>query len=235
MVQRMASVTSTQDVLRRLLEAGESVAGLAVRAGQQTSGRGRRGNAWRSQVGGSYQSVGITWPVAPIGAGVAPLSLLPVALAVGIATELSSSGAKALVKWPNDLVLGGRKLGGILVEMISGTAVAGIGINVANPVPPGFAALGGWETEVVSDMVLAGVASGVALMASGPDAVVRAFEAVDWLLGKAVLMDGSHTASRADGIDAAGCLRLVDVRGEVSRVCSGHVLSVDGAAWAQPA
>jgi len=232
-LERHASVASTQDVLRRRLAAGEVVADVAVRSLEQTAGRGRRGTVWRSAPGGSYQSVALPMVGSPTssGGGTAPTALLPVALSVGVASALTRAGARTLVKWPNDLVLGGRKLGGIIVELVAGVAVAGIGVNVENDVPEGVAALRGWDVDTVGDLVLLGVRRAWLALASGPTAVREGFAAVDWLRDKAVVMAGAVGAGRAGGIDAAGCLLLMNAAGNATRVCTGHVATIDGVAW----
>lgn len=232
-LERHDSVVSTQDVLRCRLEAGEVASGVAVRALQQTAGRGRRGNAWSSRAGGSYQSVGLPVAgnvIAPDG-GAASAALLPLALSVGVAAAFTQAGAQTLVKWPNDLVLGGRKLGGIIVEMVGGVPVAGIGVNVENDVPHGVAALRGWDVDTVGDLVLLGVRHALLALASGPGVVIAGFASVDWLQGKSVLMAGAPQPGRAQGIDAGGCLLLVDPAGITMRHCSGHIVAIDGAGW----
>ncbi len=225
-VEGLGSVASTQDVLRARVAAGVDVTFTAVRAVEQTAGRGRRGSAWSSGVGGSYQSVGLpTSSVSP---------LLTVALGVGVAEELTAAGALTMVKWPNDLVLGGRKLGGIIVEVVSGVPIAGIGVNVLNDVPTWAASLRGWDVRVVGDLVLAGVERGLELMAGGPAHVSARFRDVDWLRGRSVLVAEASSAATGSGIDEDGRLLLSAPTGEVIALASAHVESVDGVPWGAP-
>ena len=126
---------------------------LWITAAQQTAGRGRRGNAWTSEPGNLYASLLLT--------DAAPPAHLPelcfvVALAVrDAAVETAPQLAPKLkLKWPNDLLLDGAKLAGILIEAESaggrGATVAGIGVNCAHhPVDTGYPA---------SDMAAAGAA-----------------------------------------------------------------------------
>jgi BirA family biotin operon repressor/biotin-[acetyl-CoA-carboxylase] ligase len=109
-----------------------------VLADSQTQGRGRRQRSWHSPPGGNlYMSLG--WR---FGATVTPLSTLPLAVAVCLAQALERTGLTGHgIKWPNDILVGGRKLAGILVESQSpGTgsvqAVIGIGLNVRMPALP---------------------------------------------------------------------------------------------------
>lgn len=102
---------------------------------RQTSGRGRRGAAWYSGAGTSLTfSMLARFPKGPNA-----LAGLSLAVAVAVARALEASGiAQVQVKWPNDLLFEGRKLGGILIELISDfqgptCAVIGIGLNLALP------------------------------------------------------------------------------------------------------
>lgn len=124
-------VGSTNDVARTLAEAG-SPEGTVVLAREQTAGRGRLGRPWVSPPGGIWMSV-ILRPIA------APHEVSRLGLAVGVATSRAveqACGVSVGLRWPNDLVVARRKLGGILVE--SGPdvrwVIAGVGINANVPV-----------------------------------------------------------------------------------------------------
>lgn len=101
----------------------------AVRADTQTAGRGRTGRRWVSDAGGLWLSAVLpcpgprdTWAVLPLAAGLALLRAL---------TALGVSDLR--LRWPNDLLVGRRKLAGLLVERhTADTAVVGIGLNVLN-------------------------------------------------------------------------------------------------------
>jgi BirA family biotin operon repressor/biotin-[acetyl-CoA-carboxylase] ligase len=140
-VHRIA-VDSTSDEARRLLAAG-AVAPFVVVADMQTAGRGRRGRAWQSEPGNLFASFVVRpgraaadWPQASF-AG---------ALAVADTVADLLNGAAALtLKWPNDVLLGGEKVSGILLESAdsqggaaSGPAlIIGIGINLqSRPAAP---------------------------------------------------------------------------------------------------
>jgi BirA family biotin operon repressor/biotin-[acetyl-CoA-carboxylase] ligase len=121
--------TNTELVERARLGAAH---GSVLACEHQSAGRGRRGNGWVSAVGGSV-AFSILWRF-PRGAGA--LSGLSLAVAVAAAEALEKLGAREVsLKWPNDLLRGGRKLGGILVETAgdaggSVAAVIGIGVNL---------------------------------------------------------------------------------------------------------
>jgi len=118
-IHRLRQVPSTQDEARRLVEAGEAKAGHVIVADEQSEGRGRFGRAWLSPAGGLYATFIIArHPVIPLVSGVAVLR------------ALVRFGVDARLKWPNDLVIDGRKLAGILIETAGDTALVGIGVNL---------------------------------------------------------------------------------------------------------
>ncbi len=130
------TVGSTNTALWELLAQG-ATPGTAVIAVQQQSGRGQWGRTWVSPPGGLYLSVAIA-PNIP--ADQTPQ--LTLCSAWGVATHLRNSHIPVKLKWPNDLMLQGWKLGGILTETsvqqgTVTTAVIGIGINWLNQIPPG--------------------------------------------------------------------------------------------------
>ena len=109
----------------------------AVATDAQTSGRGRRGRVWFSPPGcGLYLTWLVRGRVAPMHAGV-----LPLLAGVVTARLCESLGARPTLKWPNDLLLGGRKLAGILcesrVDAAGMDALVGIGLNLRAP-PGGY-------------------------------------------------------------------------------------------------
>ena len=101
----------------------------------QSGGRGRRGRAWASPLGANLY-LSLSWPFS---GGVASLEGLSLAVGVALSRALSALHVEGVeLKWPNDLLLGGRKLGGVLIEVggdLSGdcSAVIGVGLNVAMP------------------------------------------------------------------------------------------------------
>ena len=113
---------------------------LAVVAQRQLQGRGQRGRSWQSPPGGLWLSAAMAWPTGTTAAcGGAPLTL---ATAVGLALQLETLGLAPQIKWPNDLLLEGRKLAGLLARLrLAGERVrwaqVGVGLNGTNPVPAG--------------------------------------------------------------------------------------------------
>ena len=121
---------STNDDARALARDGEPEYAVAL-ASRQLAGRGRLGRTWDSPPGGVYLSIVLRPKVAPVDA--ASLSLVA---GVAVAEALEGFGFPALVKWPNDVLVGGAKVAGISLETASDfdrleRAIVGIGINVA--------------------------------------------------------------------------------------------------------
>jgi BirA family biotin operon repressor/biotin-[acetyl-CoA-carboxylase] ligase len=139
----VATVSSTNQSVWEYLDQGEPE-GIAVIAAAQTAGRGQWGRQWASAAGGLYLSVGLRPNLA-----IDQAAQLTLSTAWGIATALRqipgrlsgvADSSPVQIKWPNDLVLKRRKLGGILTEtrMQQGRihqAVVGVGVNWTNPVP----------------------------------------------------------------------------------------------------
>ena len=130
-VQLLDQCPSTNGVLMERARHGVRQP-LALACEHQTAGRGRRGNRWQSGIGTDL-TFSVLWNFARTADGLSGLSL---ALGVALVRALERLGYPGvLLKWPNDLVLRGRKLGGILIEVTgqSGGAsavVAGIGLNL---------------------------------------------------------------------------------------------------------
>jgi len=121
-------VTSTMDVARR--EAGRGTPeGTVIIAGEQTGGRGRQKRLWLSPPGNIALSVILYPDVASL-----PYLVMIASLAV-VHSIYSVTGLKADIKWPNDVLIGGKKVCGILIENeigkdVPARAIMGIGINI---------------------------------------------------------------------------------------------------------
>ena len=164
------TVASTNKTLWELI-AQKPGSGCVVIAAEQTAGRGQWGRSWVSQQDGLYLSFGFA-PQLHINSGYQ----LTLATAWGIAEQLRKYGIDVEIKWPNDLILDGRKLGGILTEtkVRAGKitqAVIGVGINWNNPVPSTGINLHSWKNkgnttqisclEKLAAVVLLGIDSGI--------------------------------------------------------------------------
>jgi BirA family biotin operon repressor/biotin-[acetyl-CoA-carboxylase] ligase len=140
-----SAVDSTNAEAMRQLQQGPC-AGLVCLAEQQTAGRGRRGRSWVSPFASNLY-LSVVWEFE---GGAASLEGLSLAVGVAVAQGLENCGAGGIeLKWPNDLLHQGRKLGGILIEMVGDAAgscqvVIGIGINVRMPRQAGEAIDQAW-------------------------------------------------------------------------------------------
>jgi BirA family biotin operon repressor/biotin-[acetyl-CoA-carboxylase] ligase len=209
----------------------------------QHAGRGRRGRAWRTPLGAGL-CLSAAWRFAET-----PPELTALALAVGVAVRravAAAAGVDIALKWPNDLVYDGRKLGGILLELEAEAhggcrVVAGVGLNVAVPASQ-LAELCDWPRGAIELATARGAPPPQrgALAAALVTELARLFadyaacgfapyraewEAADCLRGVDVTVhDASGTlAGKALGIDAGGALLVATAPGERRRVFSGDV------------
>ena len=217
-IESFDTLPSTQDEVRRRLEAGEAVHGLVVRAAAQGAGRGRRARDWSSALGGSYQTLAVRSPAPLLKGGV-----VSVALAVGLAETLPLYGARVGIKWPNDLLYRGRKLGGILAEHARGHLLVGVGVNVNNPVPETYASLRGWDVEGVHMVVLEGLARGLNAF-SEPRTLPERFAPFDLLAGQKV---GFASGGAGEGV-TEGIAQGVTPEGFLKVSCADGVRLLQG-------
>ncbi|HEX6547281.1 MAG TPA: biotin--[acetyl-CoA-carboxylase] ligase [Candidatus Dormibacteraeota bacterium] len=188
-VIRLAEVTSTQEVARGL------AVGSVVVADHQRAGRGRLGRRWEAPPGSGLAASFV----------VAPRPLL--SLAAGVAAA-EACGDRVRLKWPNDLLLEGRKLGGILVEVTGGVALVGVGINLTWAPPTGA------SMATDRDQLLEGLIGALGRWLAAPDAAVleRWRELSDTLGGRVRVELGSEVVEGlAEDIAPDGAL-IVDGR-----------------------
>lgn len=217
-----ASIGSTND---RALElaADASHAFAVVIADEQTAGRGRRGAGWHSPPGsGLWMSVVLPW------SRPAPFVTLVIGLAAAEAVEMAAGdGVRIGLKWPNDLYVGGRKLGGVLCESAGAAAVAGLGINLRPVVVDRATSLEAESGRLFSASVLAGSIVASLKRCSAPvgaldGATLAGLGARDALAGQAVETDEQGPGT-ARGIDRDGALVLERPDGSRVRVGAGSV------------
>ncbi len=221
--------TSTQDDALAGLRTG-APHGAVYAAERQTRGRGRHKRRWLTTPGGLLFSV-IVCINAPSPGSTGHLTI---AAAVGIARAIQRyTGASASIKWPNDLVFGQAKAGGVLVETHGHAAVVGVGLNAYSSagVAEGQAttALAAYATQTFerNDLLAACVVEMLdCLSAEGSawDAVHAEWVRRSILLGREVELTGSvATRGRVEGFETDGALRLRDAAGGLRRIISGDV------------
>lgn len=223
---------STNQEARSLAESGARE-GTVFLAASQTSGRGRLGRDWASPPGGAYMSMVLRPPVSPLEVG-----SLALAVAVGVARGVQAcSGVEPSLKWPNDVLVDGRKLAGILLEMAAEAdrvtwVVAGIGVNVRSagtrfPHAAFLADMSDVSAAQVAASVLDGVADAYRIwLDAGFPALHEEYERFSALTGSEVTVSDAtgrvHAAGVVAGVDGEGRL-LVSGDGRVTAVASGEV------------
>ncbi len=215
-IQIFDQVSSTNETLWTLLECGAPAGTVAI-ATRQSSGKGQRGRQWKSSPGGLYLSLALTPNLSASHA-----LLLTLCSAWGIATTLRAYNIPVGLKWPNDLILDGYKLGGILTEtkIHQGQitkAVVGVGINWSNPVPatginlqtflgdcphPGITSL-----EMLAALTLWAVASGYqTFYQEGVETLLPSYQNLMVGIGQPLSVEGS--AGFVVGVSNTGELRV---------------------------
>ena len=186
-IVRLATVASTQEAAREL------PIGSVVVADYQSAGRGRLDRKWVAPPGTALL---VSFVVTPH-----PL----LSLTCGVAAA-EACGPSIRLKWPNDLMLEGSKLGGILVEVRPKKAIVGIGINLT-AAPPGAARLGG-SRDALLDRLIAEIRR---WEAAGPDEVLGRWRQLSDTLGRRVRVElpSGTVEGVAEDIDSSGAL-LVD-------------------------
>ena len=230
----LAETGSTNDDATERARAG-ALEGLVVGAERQRAGRGRSGRPWLAAAGHALLvSVLLRPGVAPVDAG-----LLPIVAAVGTAEAL---GPEARIVWPNDILIGGRKVAGILCEMSAdhervAWAVAGIGINVRSAPALDDAR---WEPGALSDLgppprradLLVTLLDALGRryrewVGGGGAGVLEAYAERDALAGRGVVVSlaGGDVTGTCAGTDALGRLRVRTAAGE-RVLAAGEVVRV---------
>jgi len=194
--------------------------GSVVLADEQTQGQGRYGRSWRSEPGlGLYCSV-----VLP------PQPLLT--LALGLATA-EAIGLECDLRWPNDVMLGGKKVAGILAQLVDNQAIAGIGINVNQAsFPPDLAPIATslrlhTRREFSStDLLIHLLRSIDSFLAFTPDTILRLFtQASSYAVGRRVVVHQpeGEIVGTTTGLDASGFLMVRQDDGTVTLIVAGGV------------
>lgn len=197
---------------------------------RQTRGRGRRGRGWLTTPGGLLFSVITHADAASPGVP----GRLTIAAAVGAARAIQAcTGASASFKWPNDLVFGQAKAGGVLVETFGNAAVIGVGINVARgaglAAGQATTALAAFATRAFdrNELLASCVVQVLACLAADGaerDAIFAEWVRRSMLLGLQVEVSGALCASGVvEGFEPDGTLRLRDAAGNLCRISSGEV------------
>lgn len=233
-IECLESLGSTNDLLRERARAG-AVGWHVVTAQRQTAGRGRLGRRWESSAGDLFLSLLLR----PGDVATEVLGVLPLMAGVAVSRAADEWAVPTRLKWPNDVLVGGQKLAGILAEAASGGhgvehVVVGVGMNLAFDPPEdlrGVATSVHAETgqvptpdEAAAVVLAAFLDVARSLAPLGASAVVSAWceRSVDWWGREVeVTSGGSRIAGRALGVDDVGALVLDTGSGRI-RVLSGE-------------
>ncbi|MEJ2534817.1 MAG: biotin--[acetyl-CoA-carboxylase] ligase [Gammaproteobacteria bacterium] len=237
-IEVVASIDSTNsEMLRR---SGDRFHAVALFAEHQGGGRGRRERRWHSPFARNlYLSVGWHYDRPP-----ADLASLSLAVAVTVAEALESAGLPTVaLKWPNDLLLDERKVGGMLVESRQGRGgcrvVVGVGINVRMGDDPGAAEIDQPWTDLANHDPQVSRNAVAAILLEGLLPALAGFEdtgffpfrdrwsARDALRGRRVTLyrEGEAISGRAVGLGPGGGLLLDTGAGSPLECCAGEITS----------
>src|SRR5215813_3112911 len=231
----------TDSTNRVALELGnaDQPEGAVVLAEEQTAGRGRAGRAWHSERGtGIYVTLLVRPKISPVQA---PLLTMMAGLSARAAIQ-AQTGLIADLKWPNDLILGGKKLGGILTEMYAEPSqvrfvIIGIGINVNQEKFPGELAATATSLRAQTGRAQSRMELLVRLLREfendynyflheGAPSVTQRFEAVSsYARGKRVsVSNGTEMyAGTTVGLSREGLLQVEREGGDIVTVIAGDV------------
>jgi BirA family biotin operon repressor/biotin-[acetyl-CoA-carboxylase] ligase len=230
----LATVGSTNDHARQLARNGYP-AGIIVWAHEQTAGRGRQGNSWVSAPGNLFMSMILRPQVNAQQIG--QLSLLAgVALANVLATIVPAA-SKIQLKWPNDLLINGKKAAGILVETESQGmlqvpwVVVGIGVNIISA-PENAVSLQGLGVKTDAAHVLEALAKEIQSLVkkweqTGFEAIRETWLKHAYKLGETITarLPKEKLAGTFEGLDRTGALLLTLPDGSRKVISSGEVFA----------
>lgn len=233
LIEWVEEIDSTNSELLRRAAAGTAQVPQALVAARQTVGRGRAGRRWIAP--GSVQNAENLCLSMTLAVAVPLAELAPLTLALGVAARRVLP--KIQLKWPNDLFLSGKKIGGILVEVVNSspkvcTVVAGIGINLRMPkaveIDQEFTDLASHDM-FISARELAPLIVAQFLAAVTDYAAHRLtnffseWRDADALAGRALIVsDDASRAWRSTGISARGGL-LLTFGGQLRELVAGEV------------
>jgi BirA family transcriptional regulator, biotin operon repressor / biotin---[acetyl-CoA-carboxylase] ligase len=226
------TIGSTMQEAARLAGTG-APHGTIVIAEEQTAGVGRLGRSWVSEPEvGIYCSILLRLALSP---GNLPIATLLLGLATAEAIQKATSVACDL-RWPNDVLINGRKVAGILAQLVDSCIIAGIGINVNHTTLPdglrtpatSIRLESGGRVQSRDNIVIQLLESldsfcGL-LVAEGPKAILRAFTAASsYALNRRVILEETGQKGTTAGLDENGFLLVHFDSGRTGRIAAGGV------------
>ncbi|MCE5199776.1 MAG: biotin--[acetyl-CoA-carboxylase] ligase [Armatimonadota bacterium] len=239
-IHRFGTVSSTNDIAIAMARRGEPE-GTVVTALAQSSGRGRRGHTWWDHPGRNVLMSMVLRPDKPVSC----LGEMAFVVSLGVAEYIAREhGLEPGLKWPNDVMIGSRKIVGILVEAVpsqEGCVVAGIGLNVNQPKFP--SELAGIATSLAIesgrfydvDSIADGIAASVLeihrdYLKNGFEETLGLWRKYMWGVGKqACIMTGDQEViGIIDGVNCSGALVLRDSSGNTIVVHAADNINSNG-------
>lgn len=232
-------IDSTNNYAKQLAAEGYAEGTLVV-AEQQSAGRGRRGRQWHSEPGqGIFMSL-ILRPKLPV----KELSRITMFIAVAIVETLNGVDIKSGIKWPNDVLVNGRKIAGILTEAVTDMdgieyIVTGIGLNVNTLIedfPEEFRSIATSvreeagcvfpRVELLQALLLHLEKHYQKLIAGGFNEILEKVRNLSLVIGHDIKIDSVNGISngRAIDIDNNGFLMVRDAMGNIHHIMSGEIL-----------
>ncbi len=232
-------IDSTNNFAKQLAAEGYPE-GTVVIAESQRAGRGRRGRQWHSEPGqGIFMSL-ILRPSLPV----RELSRITMFIAVAIVDTLNQAGIKAGIKWPNDVLIDGRKIAGILTEAVTDMdgieyIVTGIGLNVNTLIEDFPEEFRGIATsvreeagrsvpriELLQELLQKLEDRYQQLISGGFNEILEKVRSLSLVIGHDIKFDSVNgvTTGRAIDIDNNGFLMVRDAMGNIHHVMSGEIL-----------
>ncbi len=232
-------IDSTNNFAKQLASEGYPE-GTVVIAECQSAGRGRRGRQWHSEPGqGIFMSL-ILRPALPV----KELSRITMFIAVAIVDTLNEVGIKSGIKWPNDVLINGRKIAGILTEAVTDMdgieyIVTGIGLNVntlIKDLPEEFRGIATSvreaagrsvpRIELLQGLLLQLESRYQQLITGGFSDILEKVRSLSLVIGHDIIIDSVNgiTEGRAIDIDNNGFLMVRDATGNIHHVMSGEIL-----------
>ena len=234
--------TDSTNLQAKILASRGAPEGTVVAAESQTTGRGRRGRAWLSPAGqGLCLSIVLRPMLSP-----AQAPQITLMTAVAVARTMENAGVHVHIKWPNDILVEGKKIAGILTEISTEMdqvdwVIVGLGLNVNTPadeipepirelatsmqIQKGFPIA---RAALVGDLLLNFEKCYEQLNTEGFSPIMEQWRRMSDIIGRQVYVDVMNTrhCGTVVAVDDDGVLILEDIQGQTQRIFSGDVTRV---------
>jgi len=227
-------ITSTNHIAKKLIEK-KVTEGTIVISDIQTKGRGRKNRDWSSPKGGLWFSV-ILYPNIPPEKGM----LITMTFSVAIAKSIEDlMGIKCVIKWPNDLLIDGKKVCGVLTELDAeidqiNNAIVGIGINVNNKIEPSLKDVAiSIKQKIGSDISRVKLLGSILenldkeylkLVNNDFESIRKKWFSYSNIIGRKICVNQEDNIFKGvvKNIDSSGCI-ILDAGKDIVRVVSGDI------------